>query len=55
LVSAGLGEAGPVTVVQVLGGDGGEVADRFVGSFVVEPGDPVQDRRFEVVPVTLVG
>jgi hypothetical protein len=51
LVSAGLGEAGPVKVVQLLGGGRGEVVDGFVGSFGVEPGEPVQDYWFEVVPV----
>ena len=50
-MSAGLGEAGPVTVVQLLGGDRGEVVDGLVGSFGVEPGEPVQDCWFEVVPV----
>ena len=40
-MSAGLGEAGSVTVVQFFGVDGGEVVDGFVGSFGVEPGDPV--------------
>jgi hypothetical protein len=51
LVLAGLGEAGSVTVVQVLGGDRGEVVDGFVGPFMVEPGDPVRDGWFDVVAV----
>jgi hypothetical protein len=51
LVSASLVEAGPVTIVQVLGVDRGEVVDGFVGAFGIEPGDPVQDRWLEVVPV----
>jgi hypothetical protein len=50
-VSAGLGEAGSVTVVQLLGGDRGEVVDGFVGSFGVEPVDPVEGGGFEVVAV----
>ena len=50
-MSAGLVEAGSVTVVQLLGGDGGEVVDGFVGAFGVEPGDPVQDCWLEVVAV----
>ena len=50
-MSAGLVEAGPVTVMQVLGGDRGEVVDGFVGTLGVEPGDPVQDRWLEVVAV----
>jgi hypothetical protein len=52
-VSAGLGEAGSETVVRFFGGDRGEVVDGFVGSFGVEPGDPVQDGGFEVVAVDL--
>jgi hypothetical protein len=50
-VSAGLGEAGSVTVVQLLSGDRSEVVDGFVRAFVVEPGDPVQDCWLEVAPV----
>lgn len=50
-MSASLVEAGPVTIVQVLGVDRGEVVDGFVGAFGIEPGDPVQDRWLEVVPV----
>ena len=50
-MSAGLGEAGLVTVVQVFDGDGGEVVDGFVGPFGVEPTDRVQDGGFEVVAV----
>jgi hypothetical protein len=38
-VSAGLGEAGVQTVVQVFHLDRGEVVDAFVGSFGVEPED----------------
>ena len=51
MVSASLVEAGPVTIVQVLGVDRGEVVDGFVGAFGIEPGDPVQDRWLEVVAV----
>ena len=51
-MSAGLGEAGSVTVVDLLGLDGGEVVDGLVGSFVVEPVDPIQDGDFELVTVT---
>lgn len=50
-MSAGLGEAGSVLVVQFFHLGRGEVVDGFVGSFGVEPGDPVQDGRFEVVAV----
>lgn len=50
-MSAGLVEAGPVTIMQLLGGDRGEVVDGFVGALGVEPGDPVQDRWLEVVAV----
>lgn len=48
---AGLGEGGSVTVVQFFGEDRGEVVDGFVGSFGVEPADPVQDGGFEVIAV----
>ena len=50
-MSAGLGEAGPVAVVQLLDGDGCEVVDGAVASFGVEPFNPVQDRDLKVVPV----
>ena len=52
-MSAGLGEACPATAMQVLGGERGEVIYRLVGPFVVEPGDPVQDRWHKMVPVAL--
>jgi hypothetical protein len=50
-VSTGLGEASSVTVVRIFHLDRGEVVDGLVGSFGVEPGDPVQDGCFEVVAV----
>ena len=40
-MSASLVEAGPVTIVQLLGVDRGEIVDGFVGAFGIEPGDPV--------------
>ena len=50
-MSAGLGEAGSVTVVKIFGLERGEVVDGLVGSFGVESVDPVQDGGFEVVAV----
>ena len=46
---AGLGEAGLVGVVSVLGLDGCEVLDGFVGAGGVEPVDSVQGGGFDVV------
>ena len=51
MVSAGPGEGGSVTVVQVFGGERGEVVDGFVWSFGVQPGHPVQDGCLEVITV----
>ena len=50
-MSASLVEAGPVTIMQLPGGDRGEVVDGFVRTLGVEPRDPVQDRWLEVVAV----
>jgi len=51
LVSAGLGEAGSVTVVQLLDLHRGEIVDGFVGSFGVEPIDPLESCCLDVVAV----
>ena len=50
-MSAGLGEAGSVTVVKIFHLDRGEVVDGFVGSFGVEPIDPLEGGGFDVVAV----
>ena len=50
-MSAGLGEAGSVTVVEFFCLYWCEVVDRFVGALVVEPVHPVQHRGLEVVAV----
>lgn len=39
-----------MTVVELLGLDRGEVVDRAVGAFVVEPVHPFQGRDLDVVP-----
>jgi transposase len=51
LVSAGLGEACSVLVVQLFGLRWCEVVDRFVGALGVEPVDPVHHGGLEVVTV----
>jgi hypothetical protein len=48
-VLTGLGETGSVSVVSLLGLDGGQVLDRLVGPLGVEPVDPVQGGCLDVV------
>ena len=50
-MSAGLGEAGSVAVVQLFDGDRGEVVNGAVGAVGVESFNPIQDGGLEVVSV----
>ena len=50
-MSAGLGEAGSVTVVEFFDLYRREVVDRFGSSLVVEPVHPVEHRGLEMVAV----
>jgi hypothetical protein len=47
-VSTGLGEAGSETVVQGFHFGGSEVVDAFVGTFGVEPPNPLQGGFLDV-------